>query len=310
MEQETPTPQPAPGGVEGLTAGLGPDASWRWPEERWRAVVNKVRAGRPLRPATWPHGAQVAVALSFDVDQETSTLRDGKTSPALLAQGEYGSRAGLPRILKMLDRHTIPASFYVPGVSALLQILLFVFLRNFDVKVAAKTQKQVIIQLEQIPETRQERRPPPAARPVVPIASDKSQVADETTIETTDIDIGLGDLAPPPVLEERVVEKVEVVEDEEPVEIWKVEKQPEVVKQVKPDYPEIARKAGIEGRVTVNALVGKTGKVEKIGEVSGPEVFHEVAKAAALQWEFTPAIQNDRPVKVWVAIPFNFSFRD
>ena len=52
------------------------------------------------------------------------------------------------------------------------------------------------------------------------------------------------------------------------------------------------------------------GKVEKIGEVTGPEVFHEVAKAAALQWEFTPAIQNDRPVKVWVAIPFNFSFRD
>jgi len=101
-------------------AGLGPDASWRWPEERWRTVVNKVRAGRPLCPATWRHGSQVAVALSFDVDQETSTLRDGKTSPALLAQGEYGSRAGLPRILKMLDRHAIPASFYIPGVSALL----------------------------------------------------------------------------------------------------------------------------------------------------------------------------------------------
>ena len=120
MEQETQTPQPTPGGVEGVSAGLGPDASWRWPEERWRAIVNKVRAGRPLRPATWPQGAQVAVALSFDVDQETSTLRDGRTSPALLAQGEYGSRAGLPRILKMLERHAIPASFYIPGVSALL----------------------------------------------------------------------------------------------------------------------------------------------------------------------------------------------
>ena len=120
MPQGTETPQPAPGGVEGVMAGLGPDASWRWPEERWRTVVNKVHAGRPLCPATWPHGSQVAVALSFDVDQETSTLRDGKTSPALLAQGEYGSRAGLPRILKMLDRHAIPASFYIPGVSALL----------------------------------------------------------------------------------------------------------------------------------------------------------------------------------------------
>ena len=120
MEQGTQIPQPASGAIEGAAAGLGPDASWRWPEERWRQVVNRVRAGRPLRPATWPHGAQVAVALSFDVDQETSTLRDGKTSPALLAQGEYGSRAGLPRILKMLDRYAIPASFYIPGVSALL----------------------------------------------------------------------------------------------------------------------------------------------------------------------------------------------
>ena len=108
------------GSIEGATAGLGADASWRWPEERWRKIVDKVRAGRPLRPATWPNGAQVAVALSFDVDNETTTLRDGKTSPALLAQGEYGSRAGVPRILNFLERHAIPASFYIPGVSALL----------------------------------------------------------------------------------------------------------------------------------------------------------------------------------------------
>lgn len=106
--------------VEGALAGLGPDASWRWPEDRWRRVVNKVRAGRRLKPEVWPQGAQVAVALSFDVDQETSTLRDGKSSPALLAQGEYGSRAGMPRILKFLQRYGIPASFYVPAVSALL----------------------------------------------------------------------------------------------------------------------------------------------------------------------------------------------
>jgi peptidoglycan/xylan/chitin deacetylase (PgdA/CDA1 family) len=116
-------PESSPGtavSIEGATAGLGADASWRWPEERWRKIVAKVRAGRPLRPATWPNGAQVAVALSFDVDNETTTLRDGKTSPAQLAQGEYGSRAGIPRILNFLERHAIPASFYVPGVSALL----------------------------------------------------------------------------------------------------------------------------------------------------------------------------------------------
>lgn len=120
MQEANPTMPSTVSTVEGALAGLGPDASWRWPEERWRQAVNKVRAGRRLQPEVWPQGAQVAVALSFDVDQETSTLRDGKSSPALLAQGEYGSRAGMPRILKFLHRYGIPASFYVPAVSALL----------------------------------------------------------------------------------------------------------------------------------------------------------------------------------------------
>jgi peptidoglycan-N-acetylglucosamine deacetylase len=120
MEHATHAPQTIASAVEGTLAGLGADASWRWPEARWRQAVNKVRAGRSLSPATWPAGNRMAVALSFDVDQETTSLRDGRTSPALLAQGEYGSRAGLPRILKLLERYTIPASFYIPAVSALL----------------------------------------------------------------------------------------------------------------------------------------------------------------------------------------------
>jgi peptidoglycan-N-acetylglucosamine deacetylase len=120
MEHTAHAPQQMSSAADGDLAGLGSDASWRWPEERWRQAVNKVRAGRPLTPAAWPHGTQVAVALSFDVDQETGSLRDGRTSPALLAQGEYGARAGLPRILKLLGRYAIPASFYIPAVSALL----------------------------------------------------------------------------------------------------------------------------------------------------------------------------------------------
>jgi peptidoglycan/xylan/chitin deacetylase (PgdA/CDA1 family) len=106
--------------IDGNPASQGADAPWRWPEARWRQAVNKVRAGRALAPTAWPHGNRVAVALSFDVDQETGSLRDGRTSPALLAQGEYGSRAGVPRILKLLERYGIPASFYIPAVSALL----------------------------------------------------------------------------------------------------------------------------------------------------------------------------------------------
>ena len=94
------------------------DPSWSWEEPRWREAVGKVRAGRTLKPARWKNGARVCVALSFDSDHETSTLREGSTSPGRLAQGEYGSRVAVGRILDLLRRHDIRASFFVPGVVA------------------------------------------------------------------------------------------------------------------------------------------------------------------------------------------------
>src|SRR6266498_1134044 len=93
---------------------------WQWPQEEWRSRVNQVRAGRPLRPCAWKGGAKCAVALSFDSDHETNELRDGGTSIGRLCWGEYGSRVGVPRILEMLRKYGIPASFYVPAVTALL----------------------------------------------------------------------------------------------------------------------------------------------------------------------------------------------
>lgn len=92
---------------------------WRWDEATWRGHVNRVRAGRRLHPG-WPGGAKVAVALSFDSDHETIPLRDGETRPGKLAQGEYGSRVGAPRILRLLERQQVPATFFMPAVSALL----------------------------------------------------------------------------------------------------------------------------------------------------------------------------------------------
>jgi peptidoglycan/xylan/chitin deacetylase (PgdA/CDA1 family) len=96
------------------------DHPWQWPEARWRAVVDKVRAGRSLKPAAWKDGARVAVAISFDSDHETSTLRWGDTSPGRLSQGQYGSRAGIQRIRQILSRHGVPATFFVPAVVAML----------------------------------------------------------------------------------------------------------------------------------------------------------------------------------------------
>ncbi|MFX4221550.1 MAG: polysaccharide deacetylase family protein [Thalassobaculum sp.] len=91
---------------------------WQWPDARWRAIVDKVRAGRSLKPQTWKGGGRCAVALSFDSDHETSTLRWGHTSPGKLSQGQYGGRVAIPRIRKLLAKHDVKASFFVPAVVA------------------------------------------------------------------------------------------------------------------------------------------------------------------------------------------------
>lgn len=98
---------------------LAPDTPpYSWDEPTWRGLVEFVRAGRSLKPKSWPGGARCAVALSFDSDHETNELRDGGKSIGRMSQGEYGSRRGIPRIRALLDRYGVKASFFVPGVSA------------------------------------------------------------------------------------------------------------------------------------------------------------------------------------------------
>lgn len=91
---------------------------WSWPEEKWRAAVERGRAGRSLRPKKWK-GGRCAVALTFDCDFETLALSAGEGVEAL-SRGQYGARAGLPRLLRLLKRHAAPATFFMPAISALL----------------------------------------------------------------------------------------------------------------------------------------------------------------------------------------------
>jgi peptidoglycan/xylan/chitin deacetylase (PgdA/CDA1 family) len=97
-----------------------PEKPWLLTSDQVNSIVNAVRAGKNLTPPSWPEGAKVAVALSFDFDAETNALRDGQYSPGILSQGEYSARVAIPRILGLLDKYRIPASFFVPAVTALL----------------------------------------------------------------------------------------------------------------------------------------------------------------------------------------------
>jgi peptidoglycan/xylan/chitin deacetylase (PgdA/CDA1 family) len=92
----------------------------KWTEDQLRQAVTPARVGRKLTPKSWPGNARVAVCLSFDVDNESYLLARGETSPTTLSAADFGAQTGLPRILELLDRYQIPASFFIPAVSAII----------------------------------------------------------------------------------------------------------------------------------------------------------------------------------------------
>lgn len=93
-----------------------------------------------------------------------------------------------------------------------------------------------------------------------------------------------------------------------PVEIYA-----EMIYEEVPDYPRLAREAGMEAVVWVKALVDKEGNVKRamVLKSSGSRAgFDEAAVAAAYKCKFKPAIQNGRPVAVWVSYAVEFTLTD
>jgi len=106
--------------------------------------------------------------------------------------------------------------------------------------------------------------------------------------------------------------KIEDTGDENPDmdKFVAVEKMPDIVVQAKPVYPDLAIRANLEGRVWVKILVSKEGKPKKAVVVkSDAEIFNQSAIDAAMKYAFTPALQNNKPVAVWVVVPFKFELR-
>lgn len=90
-----------------------------------------------------------------------------------------------------------------------------------------------------------------------------------------------------------------------------VEKLPEMVVATKPDYPEIAKRAGITGKVFVKVLVDKEGKAKKAVVIkSDSELFNQAAVDAAMKSAFTPALQNNHPIAVWIVLPYRFTLQE
>ncbi len=84
---------------------------------------------------------------------------------------------------------------------------------------------------------------------------------------------------------------------------------PEKITHVQPVYPDIAREAGVDGTVMVQALVGKDGRVKDVRVVKSIPMLDQAAITAVKGWVFKPALSNNKPVAVWVGCPVKFSLR-
>jgi protein TonB len=80
----------------------------------------------------------------------------------------------------------------------------------------------------------------------------------------------------------------------------------EPIYTVKGEYPDIARQAGAEGTVVVQALVGVDGRVRDTRIVRSIPMLNGAAQDAVRQWRFKPAATGGAPVATWVSVPISF----
>ena len=82
---------------------------------------------------------------------------------------------------------------------------------------------------------------------------------------------------------------------------------PQMKKSVNPTYPEILKRAGIEGEVWIKAMINEKGIVETV-EVfrTTNKDFNDATIEAAKKWEFVPASKDGKAIRTEVTIPFKF----
>jgi len=82
-----------------------------------------------------------------------------------------------------------------------------------------------------------------------------------------------------------------------------------LIKKVAPKYPKEAKKAGIQGTVRFQVIIGKDGHVQSVQLVSGDPALVEAAQDAVQQWVYKPTTFNAQPVEVVTVIDVNFTLR-
>ncbi len=180
-----------------------------------------------------------------------------------------------------------------------LMVGTFYAFKKFDIAIKLPESPDIKIEIMQIPPTQQIQRPPAPPKPAIPIESEDDDLLDDVTIEETVFEFGNVDDAPPPP----------PPEEDEVYEFFAVSEKPQIIKKEVPIYPDLARRAQIEGKVVVTVTIDKQGNVEKADVFKSVPMLDEAAIAAAMRCKFKPAKQRDKFVKVKMNIPFDFKLR-
>ncbi len=194
-------------------------------------------------------------------------------------------------------------------ISLALLIVAFKFFPDLKKSDVVSEGPQELVNVEDILHTKQENRPPPPPKPPIPIEAPSDDVLEDIEIGDTEIDMEEQIQAPPPPKEDK-----KIVE-EEPTYFVAVEEMPEPIGgigaiQSKIKYPEIAKRAGVEGKVYVLAFVDENGDVTKAEIIKGLGAgLDEEALNAVRLTKFKPGKQRGKPVKVQVSIPIIFKLQ-
>ncbi len=192
-------------------------------------------------------------------------------------------------------------------ISLVILISAFKFFPKYEKEIIQIDAPQELIDVEDIEQTKQEATPPPPPKPPIPIEAPTDDVLEDIEIMETELDVDAVVEAPPPPMEEE--------EDAEPVFFVAVEEMPTPVGgiaaiQKKIVYPEIAKRAGVQGRVFVKAYVDEAGIVNKVELIRGIGAgCDEAAMDAVSTTKFNPGKQRGKPVKVQVTVPVLFKLQ-
>ena len=154
--------------------------------------------------------------------------------------------------------------------------------------------------------------PPPEAisRPATPVMATADIDDDITIAPTTFADNPIEDLPPPP--SDDGITDISAAPVFTPMTVRpEIRNRSEIVAALMREYPPILRDAGIEGTVEVWFFISEAGVVEdqRVSKTSGQEQFDQAALRVAEIIEFTPALNRDQRVAVWIQLPITFQVR-